>query len=735
MHRDGAHAVRKPPTSTKAARLFTVRLVRMIKLVRSMLPGVAALGLSLAIATAGDDLHPASPKVSGQETNSAATPPSASVSHLVLLPGVPVVVAVDAPVSIRRAAEDLQRDLAAVLGASSSVVDHRPANDSCIEILPPDAAIGAPEAHVVRVVTAAGSPPRVVLAGSDPRGVVYAIYTFSERVLHIPPLWYFADWKPARLRTIDLAADFTLTVPPPHVRWRAWFFNDEDMFVPWEHQTPEEHFDRVLETMLRLKLNAVDLGTIVDYPKPSGGLTRARLARDRGLVITTTHTSPLGTDWKQWDGYWRLVKHQEPPPLRLENVAAMEEFWRYQIDLCLRERFEMIWEVGFRGATDAGFFTTFKDAPTDNAGRAKVIGDMLQRQLTLLHTRTKGAPLIVRTVLYNESSDYLAAGLLHLPKDSDLIWNYVAARRDHFPAADILRGDLPPTQPYGYYLNLQFTSTGAHLASAEGPWKIARNYQMVAAVSPRPLDFWVVNAGNVREFLQELCAHAELAWNPVGWDADAHLTNWCATYFGAANAVAAADVLRRYYNSFWTQRASNLPNFPRQYLFQDMRVARACDLLLNEWNKPFNPAPLDDRGVGFFRIDPSMEHATDQLAAVTQGIGRSTRQLAQVTQTAAELEGRLDANGRRLWHDHVRVPAEVVLTSDRSLLALVRGYRERGDATVRRAALEEAGADLTEMRNWLTSADQPPFTGWSTSEHLWGIDAKQREIAKLEAGR
>ncbi len=693
---------------------------------------LAALGLSAAFALATGDPPPGSPPAPGQETGSAAVvPPTAGPNPLVLLPGVPVVVSADAPVSIRHAAADLQRDLAAVLGAPSPLVERRPANDPCIEILPPDATIGAPEAHRIRVVTASGSPPRVVLAGSDPRGVIYAVYTFSERMLGIPPLWYFADWKPARLKTIELAADFALAVPPPHVRWRAWFFNDEDLFVPWERQTPEEHFDRVLETMLRLKLDAVDLGTLADYPKPSGGLIRARLARDRGLVITTTHTSPMGTNWREWDNYWRLVKHQEPPPLRLENVAAMEEFWRYQIDLCLHEHFEMIWEVGFRGASDAGFFTTFKDAPADGPGRAKVIGDMLQRQLTLLHAATHGAPLKVRTVLYNESSDYLAAGWLHLPKDPDLIWNYVAARRDHFPAADIRRGDLPPTQPYGYYLNLQFTSTGAHLAPAEGPWKIARNYQMVAAASPRPLDFWVVNAGNVREFLQELCAHAELAWKPDGWDADAYLTRWCATYFGPGNAAAAADVLRRYYNSFWTQRAADLPDFPRQYVFQDMRVARACDVLLDDWNKPFRPAPLDDRGMGFFRIDPATEHAADQLAALTQGISRSTQQLEQVTKTAAELEGRLDANGRRLWHDHVRVPAEVVLTSDRSLLALVRGYRERGDAALRRAALEEAGADLAEMRTWLASADQPPFAGWSASEHLWGINAKQRQIAEL----
>lgn len=689
--------------------LKTNKLMQLIKLSRSLIAGLVVFGLSSVFAAAG------------------------SANNLVLLPGVPIVVSVAAPTSIRLAAADLQRDLASVLGAPSPIIDHRPANGACIEILPPDPTIGAPEAHSVRIITNDGSSPRAVLAGSDSRGVIYAIYTFSERALGVPPLWYFSQWKPTQLKTIELPADFALTVPPPQVHWRAWFFNDEDILVPWEHQTPKEHFDRILETMLRLKLNTVDLGSLVDYPKPSDALIRARLARDRGLVITTTHTSPIGTDWHQWENFWRLVKHQAPPTLRLKNVSAMEEFWSYQIDLCLREHFEMVWEVGFRGATDAGFFTTFKDSPADNAGRAQVIGDMLARQLKLLHARTQGAPLMARTVLYNESSDYLAAGLLHLPQDPDLIWNYVAARRDHFPAADLRRGDLPPTQPYGYYLNLQFTSTGAHLAPAEGPWKIARNYEMVAAASPRPLDFWVVNVGNVREFLQELCAHAAMAWNPHGWDTDAYLTNWCATYFGATNAIETTGVLRQYYNSFWTQRAADLPNFPRQYLFQDLRVARACDSLLGDWNKRLNPAPLSDQGMGYFRIDPAIEQTTNQLTALTQGISRSIQQLEQVTKTARELEPRLDTNGQRLWHDHVRVPAEAVLASDRCLLALVHGYLERSDVAVRRADLESAANNLAQMRNWLTSADQPPFTGWYDAEHIWGINSKLHRIKELEA--
>ena len=99
------------------------------------------------------------------------------------------------------------------------------------------------------------------------RGVIYAIYTFSEKALGIPPLWFFADWKPALREAVELPADFALiAVPAPHVRWRGWFPNDEDMYPAWEKSAVDERYDRVLETMLRLKLNVIDLVDIIDYP-------------------------------------------------------------------------------------------------------------------------------------------------------------------------------------------------------------------------------------------------------------------------------------------------------------------------------------------------------------------------------------------------------------------------------------------------------------------------------------
>ncbi len=85
---------------------------------------------------------------------------------------------------------------------------------------------------------------------------------------------------------------------------------------------------------------------------------------------------------------------------------------------------------------------------------------------------------LTRMIFYDELSDLLAEGLLHPPNEKEMIWNFVAARRDHFPNKDIRSIPLPDSVKLGYYMNFQFTSTGSHFAQAEGPWKMERNYDL-----------------------------------------------------------------------------------------------------------------------------------------------------------------------------------------------------------------------------------------------------------------
>ena len=102
----------------------------------------------------------------------------------------------------------------------------------------------------------------------------------------------------------------------------------------------------------------------------------------------------------------------------------------------------------------------------------------------------------MRVTFYDELSDLLAKGYLRPPVGDNILWTFVAARRDHYPNDDIVSFDTATRVKLGYYMNFQFTSTGAHLAAAEGPWKMEFNFRYVN--SRRSLALSVVNAGNLR---------------------------------------------------------------------------------------------------------------------------------------------------------------------------------------------------------------------------------------------
>lgn len=228
------------------------------------------------------------------------------------------------------------------------------------------------------------------------------------------------------------------------VRWRGWFPNDTDLLSPWIKRDYAAHWDRVLETMLRLKLNLLDMGEFSDE-----SLRKLRVPRDRVLAVTTTHLAPLGASLRDWADYWKKQGRTTPPPLRLAEMPQLEQFWEHHIRLALKEEVEMIWMVGLRGDGDKGFYKTFADAPSEDAQRAKVIEDVICRQVALLKRVTGQEQPLMRTVIYDEASDYMAAGLLHLPDLPNLIWNFSAARHDHFPGPDLRRYRAPADRPLG----------------------------------------------------------------------------------------------------------------------------------------------------------------------------------------------------------------------------------------------------------------------------------------------
>jgi len=657
-----------------------------------------------------------------------------------LTPGVPVVVPAGTPASVRMAVEDLQRDLLKVLGAPSPIVADVAElhGRAAIILLGPggglselhDAKITGREAHGIHVRELGGAA-HVVLEGADPRGMIYAIYSFSDEFLDIPPLWYWADWVPPRREAIDIPAGTNRIFPPAYVRWRAWLNNDTDFLTPWQRRSPENDH-AMFETILRLKYNTFEGGGGADlrpnaprYAVPSEGVK----ANARGLVITHHHTSPLGSNLSNWEAFWRR-EGKPVPPLSVRNIENLKTFWRYHVEAQHRAGFEMVWTLVFRGSRDIPFWETFKDGPTDPAERAAVINQMLQAQADVVKAVTGNSAPNMRTTFYNEGTTFLAAGLLHPPAEPTLMWNFVAARRDHFPPEDLRQLKAPPERLIAYYLNFQFTSTGSHLAPAEGPWKMAANYRIVDRTGAQPLAFTVVNAGNNREHLAELSANTDMMWRFKEFDADNFLQEFCARYFGAERAADLARLYRDYYQAYWTQKRPDIPGFDRQYIFQDMRYARAAEMLLKDMAanvsrpNPLDGHPLDDPSkgsVGYFRVEPQPGDS-NQIDALLRGTAESGRKFAAVVARANSFLPSTGL-GRLLFNDNLLVRAKIMVALNTLLHETTLAYRAQGSPSERKQHLAAAIVAADAVKAALDETKHGTFGEWYDGDQKFGLQA------------
>ena len=677
---------------------------------------------------------PARAPLAGNETGA---------DSLVLEAGAPIPIYVSEAEAepLRKAVADLQRDLEKILGAEFPLTHDKEdlRNGSAIVVAGPevDVRIGQDrwvdgwEAHRV-FVEQVGDNPYLVLQGPDTRGALYAVYTFSEQLLGVPPLWVWTSWEPETQDALDIPLSTDLKVDPPYVKWRTWFPNDQDYLIPWMQRDPANR-DAVAETMLRLKLNAWDTGGVV-APSFDDVTSEAHTARERGIAVMSTHTSPLGTRMEdtRWNNYWSGIRNQAPPPRTLSNLPAMLDFWRHSMGIVLDAQLETIWTVTFRAHGDVAFWEDYEDAPQTDAERAAFIRSMLDRQIELVDEHGGPDP-IMRIPLYHEMSDYFVDGLLELPRRPDVIWNIVAARRDHYPPHGLTERPVPADQPLGLYFNLQFTSTGSHVAQGEGPWKMEANYRVVDGLNERPLELSMVNTGNVREFVMGLTANARMMWDFETYDSDSFLVEFCERYFGESHAEKVARLYRDFFHSYWEQKASTLEGFDRQFIFHDFRYARAMREILphlERGERTLEPIRRHD----FFMIEPEHSGAETTLEAIIAGTSASIEKLEDVTARADTLLRELPEEARPFFNDNLRVQSHFMLEINRSLRALARALDHVDDGEQNTKYLAEALETFREGRKILKEAEHGRFERWYPrpgDRDLFRFDEIESRMAEL----
>jgi hypothetical protein len=657
-----------------------------------------------------------------------------------------VVISDDEPEPLKLAAESFYKDFRKIMLACPEVLNKLPAGNDHDR---PTLVIVNRETDVFRISKDKRHPVDgfeshrvwvdpatnyIYLEGADMRGTIFAIYTFSEKILGVPPLWYWCSWEPDIKKEIVIPGDLDLYFKSPQVRFRAWVPNDTDLFGPWCKQSDDNN-NLWLETMLRLKLNTVESYNTVDVPYRMVG--HAMQVSQYGMVLTSHHVITLNASIGLWDKYWKIMHGMETPPeLSLANEDKLIQFWRYCAETVAKSGIENLWNISFRGNGDKPFWATFPDAPEDEKERGKIINKMLNIQMDIIREYFGEQNPYVRITFYDEMADLLAKGYVTPPAGENMIWTYVAGRRDHYPYDDIQQFDSSRKVKLGYYLNFQFSSTGAHLAPAEGPWKMEFNYRYVNSKSP--LYFSVVNAGNLREFLFSLSANARMMWDFNSYSSDVFAYDYAAQYFGEEQAGEIARLYKDFFYAYWEPKKNDFPGgMERQYIFQDQRYARAIAYFTNTFFK-YTPDPLPDL-YGFervagrvFRVVPADNNSDNQVDAILNGMRHSVNKFENVVLRSKKIINLVPESKQLFFQDNMVSYSEYMEHLSRSFYSYVYAYKNQTDKEILMRELNAAIREMEMARNALFATQHGVFGSWYAEEHFFNFRTIMNSYNKVK---
>ncbi len=447
-----------------------------------------------------------------------------------------IVIEPSAPDPLRRAAADLVKDLQAVTGNTFDMAAV-PVTENVIEIriIPEKFPSGAWENY--HVYADSGNVLRV--EGSDMRGVIYGIYTFSRRFLHIPPdhLW---NQLPLRRLTETAWDGIDFASGDPQIRYRGIFINDEDLLTAWEiggkrdidypfYRTVISRgtADKIAETAMRMGYNLAIPASFLDIRNPEEEMLLEVFSK-RGLIVSMHHVEPLGVSAFGFENYWKK-RGRKRDYSYFREPDAMLEVWTDSINRWKKYP-EVIWQLGLRGRGDRPFWTE-DDALKTDAKRAALIGNAIRKQYELVQSLTGDPEPVCTTTLWGEGAVFNRQGILPVPKEVIKVFSDNCAGwrlQDDFHESPVIPGERS-----GVYCH-HAVVIGTHLAQAIGPEDFHAVMKNACAV--RPLDYAIFNVANVREFVLGMAATADITHDPETFSPQAFLAGWVREHFSARHA-------------------------------------------------------------------------------------------------------------------------------------------------------------------------------------------------------
>jgi hypothetical protein len=411
----------------------------------------------------------------------------------------------------------------------------------------------------------------LVIAGSDRRGTAFGVFELSRR-LGVSPWYWWADVTPRQQAHLYLTAG-TYQSPPPTVKYRGIFLNDEDWGLqPWAAQQMDPNikdigpntYAHIFELLLRLKANliwpAMHPSTKAFFHYPGN----AKMADRYAMLVGTSHAEPmLRNNVDEWN------EKTMGPFDYFRNKPAVHAYWEQRVQQA--SQLEAMYSLGMRGVHDSGM----QGAKTPQEA-AQMLGNVLADQRELLRRHVAPDVTTVPQVFtaYKEVLDVYDAGL-KLPDDVLLAWP-----DDNYGYISRLSNDGEQHRPGGsgvYYHASYWGRPHDYLwLSSTHPALIREELMKAHALKTDRL--WVLNVGDIKPLEYNIQLFLDMAYDARPFAQSGyvpqHLQQWLREAFGPRHAAAIGQVLWEYYDlAFerrpefmgWSQTEPTTPTHRTQY--------------------------------------------------------------------------------------------------------------------------------------------------------------------------
>ncbi|KAK9779729.1 hypothetical protein SCAR479_03336 [Seiridium cardinale] len=392
-----------------------------------------------------------------------------------------------------------------------------------------------------------GCSKAVVIAGSDPRGVIFGLYDISEQI-GVSPWYWWADVPVKQNKNIWFLPEGKVQGPPT-VKYRGFFLNDEQPglsgWVSWNYpDTPfgqgynRDFYPNVFEVLLRLRANYLWpalWGSMFEVDDPAN----QPLADAWEIVLGSSHTEPMMRAQNEF-GTFYTNKGLGPWAYNLNN-ETIDGYFEYGAQRAKPYARNSLWTMGMRGTGDSAI------EGLGNQAIVNMLETLVDHQRNIikevLDTNITGVPQM--WCLYKEVASYILDGL-QVPGDITLLWaddNWGNVRRvpisnetDRAGGAGVYYhfdyvGD-PRDYKWINTIQLQKTAEQMQLSYTHGADRI-----------------WIVNVGDLKPLELPISHFFDMAYDANQWgvdDVDKWLFAWVTREFGSEFATDVTDILNRY---------------------------------------------------------------------------------------------------------------------------------------------------------------------------------------------